>query len=576
MAKQRFQNPYKILDVPNANDVAIKNEEKLKIPKIKRIIKLLCFSAYTIVVFLLCFVYERDNPLFSHPIITLSDAINSFIRYRCGSHKEAVIDDIIGDLDPDSEENKRSDSKLNVNRYKNCKTISEIIDHYRNPDKPCDPAKKYVTDFSFLKRTPESPIKNLIIIFLESTRNDVHPFNYTSYFATHFLYPEAKKDKNITPFLEKIMNRSIFSTNAKAICSVTIKAQLAALCSMFTYPGNYNIEYKMKFYKICLAELLKKYANMSTAYIHPSTDYANHRDQLERMGFEKIIFGDDYATGIYGPPLKKWINIMGYEDGPFRKIMMDWIDEQLEKNQNFFLTYGSSVTHTDFETPSSWPKKNLVKVKICNQYINAVRYMDNFLEQIFEDFKARNLLENTLFVILGDHGLACGENGVWFIPEITYETQYSIPMMFYTENKMWRKRFPPKMTLNQWHDIDLLPSILDSLRFNGTYEEFNDEYLYEGQSVLRQSYKSQVQFSFSSPGFHAVIMREGKRKVVLPGIGHPKESIFDLYENEHEDHPLKYDEISDDFQNWIREMRDIKKLYIYHLRQWYRPRYGKI
>ena len=455
--------------------------------------------------------------------------------------------------------------------YKNCLTIEEIIKQYRNPEQLCKSKKDYVNDFSFLKRTSKSPIKNLVVFFLESTRSDIHPFNYTSFFAKNFMYKEAREGEDITPFLREIARNSTYSTNAKSIGSITTKAQLAGLCSMFPYPGNYGPEHNKKYYKTCLPELLNKYSNMSTGFINSGLDYANQRKILKRTGFDTVIFAEDLKTGKYGVRPKKMINMMGYEDQYFRKIINDWVDTQVKEGKNFFLTYSSLLTHVYFDTPSDWPKKKLIKVKTCNDYVNAIRYIDNFLKDFFNDFKAKNLLEDTLFVVLGDHGISCGEHGVWYIPEITYETQFNIPMIFYTENKEWKKSFPPRRIIQQWNTIDLLPTIFDAFRFNGTHQEFNDEYLYEGQSVLRKEYEERVQFSYASPGFHSLTLREGTKKVVLPGTGHPNESIYDLEKDENEDHELKFENINKDFQNWVREMRDIKKIFLYHIKKWYPP-----
>ena len=230
----------------------------------------------------------------------------------------------------------------------------------------------------------------------------------------------------------------------------------------------------------------------------------------------------------------------------------------------------NNIVTCKINSPNNRCKLKLINVKLCNDYINAISYIDSFLEELFDDFRSKNLLENTLFAILGDHGVSCGEHHAWLIPEIPYETQFKIPMMFYTENKEWKKRFPDKTVFQQWHTIDLMPTILDGLRFNGTYEEFNDEYLYEGQSVLRKDYKTKVQFGYVSPGFHSLVLREGHMKVVIPVAGRVSEAVFDLKNDEDEHNKLTFDKVPMDFKNWIKEMKNKTKIFLYHIKKWYK------
>eukprot|EP01022_Parablepharisma_sp_SALTPOND_P020153 TRINITY_DN3588_c0_g1_i1.p1 TRINITY_DN3588_c0_g1~~TRINITY_DN3588_c0_g1_i1.p1 ORF type:complete len:714 (+),score=60.21 TRINITY_DN3588_c0_g1_i1:206-2347(+) len=454
--------------------------------------------------------------------------------------------------------------------FKHCKTLNDFFVQYRNHHQTCFPQNGYTTDFSFLKRTDKSPIKNVVVFFLESTRAEMMPFNYSSYFAKNTLRPTALEKQEITPFMDQLSKKSRYSTSAKSISSFTMKAMIGALCSAYPFPKSFAPEYDYKFYRTCLPELLKRYANMSTAYIQPMEIYfCHHYNLLKEKGFDYIVGAERMREGEFGKPPERYVNGLGYEDEPFRPIIKNWVKEQINNNKNFFLSYSASVSHMDFSTPSSWKKRKFSKKHTLNKYLNAVAYMDTFIENFIGDFEELNLLNSTLFVFLGDHGVSLGEHDVWYTTDIQYETQFNIPIFLYTENEEWNKRFPPGKIDQSWTTLDILPTILDALKFNGEEEESKEKYLYEGQSVLRKDYENRIQISLTNPGMHSVVLRENGKKVVLPGVEWRKEEIYDLNKDEFEVSEFEYKKVPLEFRRWIQEMKVMRELYVRKVAEWY-------
>ena len=56
-------------------------------------------------------------------------------------------------------------------------------------------------------------------------------------------------------------------------------------------------------------------------------------------------------------------------------------------------------------------------------------WLDGFLAELFAGFKSRGLLENTLFVMMGDHGEGFGEHGLFQHDETTYEEGLRVPLI---------------------------------------------------------------------------------------------------------------------------------------------------
>eukprot|EP01022_Parablepharisma_sp_SALTPOND_P008880 TRINITY_DN137185_c0_g1_i1.p1 TRINITY_DN137185_c0_g1~~TRINITY_DN137185_c0_g1_i1.p1 ORF type:complete len:640 (+),score=27.64 TRINITY_DN137185_c0_g1_i1:335-2254(+) len=495
-----------------------------------------------------------EPDILTNPIISLAVEYTDYLDHRCIHARAQIVTD-----------------KAHFSWFEHCKTLNELIVQYRSPVQTCFPEAKYDTDYTFLKRTNKSPIKNVAIFFMESIRAEMIPFNYSSHFAKK-LTQSALEEEDITPFMSKLVKKARYTTRGRSLCSFTLKAMLGPLCSVYPFPQNFAPEYQYGFYRTCLPKLLKKHADMSNIFIQPvPSKFYNHKQLLEHQGFEEIYDAERMARGDFGKPPSAYINPLGYEDGPYRKLINGWIASQKRRGKNFFMTYESSITHAFFDTPEDWEKKTFIKENdMLNKYVNALRYFDNFLEGVMQNFRDHGFLENTLFVFLGDHGISLGEHNVWYTTDIQYETQFEIPIILYTENKEWNERFPPGKFDKPWSGLDILPTILDALKFNGTDQNFTSNYLYEGQSLLREKYENRVQLSFTNPGMANIVIKENNRKVVLPGMGWRKEEIYDLEKDELETKQLYYSQLPLEFRKWVEDMKSVRALYIKKIEEWYK------
>jgi len=543
------------INIPNSKIPIPSEISKLK--KIKMLFSAL-ISFYIIIAWLYRSLENVDDSIISSPLINISNDFLDYLDHRC---KNPNLIRILA-----------TQNKLRWFEY--CKSINDLILQQRSEKQVCFPDTKYETDFSFLKRTPNSPIKNVFVFFLESVRAEMFPFDYESRFARKVLREQTRIDRSVTPHIEELVQNARYTTKGRAMSSFTIKSMIGALCSVYTYPQNYCPEYYYNYYHTCLPELLAKYANMSTAFIEPlMTDYYNHHELLLGKGFKDIYNAERVKAGEFGePPSYKYINGLGYEDGFYRKIIKDYVKNQTKLHKNFMIAYAASVTHADFTAPRSWRQRpfNTNSFPFLNKYTNALCYIDNFINDILKDFREMDLLKDTLFIFLGDHGLSLGEHNVWYTTDIQYETQFNIPIIMYTENELFNQKFPPGKFDEHWNTLDVMPTILDALRFDGSQNDFSEKYLLEGQSMIRKNYENRVMMSLSNPGLSTIVLRENNWKVVLPGMAPRDEEIYDLSLDEYEDSKsLVFDSIGQGFKNWVREMRIIRTLYIDKVKEWY-------
>lgn len=47
-----------------------------------------------------------------------------------------------------------------------------------------------------------------------------------------------------------------------------------------------------------------------------------------------------------------------------------------------------------------------------NKYLNSLRYVDSVLEQLYLEFEKRKLIDDTYFLLIGDHGIGFLEHSI--------------------------------------------------------------------------------------------------------------------------------------------------------------------
>jgi len=519
-----------------------------------RIIALAIFGIVLFFVFIFCPHNNVPHVITQGPIITLFIDLNNFYRLRC--EQEKVDLELFG---------------TQAEWLKSCRSLAEAFIQAQSDKRTCFMKKKYVTDFSFVKRNSSSLIKNVVLIYLESNRGDSNPFDYNSKLAEN-LNEEALKQRNITPFMDELVKKARYTRKAIPVATYTIKSMIGGLCSTYPYPQNYITEHAYRMPRKCINTILKEYGNFSTAYIESLLfSWDNHEILFRlRMPFDYYFGGENIENGELGFGHKK-LDVLQYEDRLLLTPIFKWVDQQIEHQLPFFLFYSSAVTHYRFDTPEYFKTQEYTKKGVdpmINKYFNSLRYMDDVLRDIFAGFRERGLMNNTLFVLFGDHGVSLGDHNMWGQTDIPYETQLNVPGILYSENEEWLKRFPPEKVNHAWNGLDILPTILDSLRLKDHTTKLTGDYAYEGQSMLRENYKEKLALSCINPGFSYLVFKEGNRKVIFPDIPAKREQYFNLAKDPYEENSL-YLGLDLEFHAWVQKMRKMKTLYINRTMEWY-------
>jgi lipoteichoic acid synthase len=152
-------------------------------------------------------------------------------------------------------------------------------------------------------------------------------------------------------------------------------------------------------------------------------------------------------------------NYFGYEDN----IMLDPSREWLEENggEPFLATYLTATGHHQYVVPHRYGKKKFVEDGEFNRYLNTMRYQDFFLMNLFAQYKDLGLYEDTIFIVLGDHGEGFDEHGLKQHDNTIYEEGLRIPFVIHQAGR-WEggEWIEPAVS-----EMDVLPTVADLLGY---------------------------------------------------------------------------------------------------------------
>ena len=346
-----------------------------------------------------------------------------------------------------------------------------------------------------LATTASTRRHNVVFVILESTRaGSVTPY---------------VREMTTTPFLGRLAERALRVEHAYAVVPHTSKALVPIQCGVHpkittaiqeANPGGVP--------SACLAELLGA-QGYATAFIQPAEEeFERRRGLVANFGFETFMGKESLPAGF------EESSYFGYEDDSMLEPALAWVDRQARP---FFLTVLTLTAHHDYRLPKSFPKRELAAEASLNRYLNALAYTDRFVERLFAGFGQRSLLEETLFVIVGDHGEAFGEHGRSEHDNVLYEEGVAVPLLLVgagLEERGGRSVSGLRET------SDIVPTVLEILGFEARGGDLR------GTSLLSTPGHERLFFSCWYTR-QCMAVREGSRKTLYHYERLPPE-VFDL------------------------------------------------
>lgn len=299
-------------------------------------------------------------------------------------------------------------------------------------------------------RQPAPPRPNVLLIMLESL-----PASRLHYAG----YP-----RDVSPHLDALARNSVRFTHAWSTASHSSYAQMAILSS------------------------LQPRRSMGL-------------DTYRRLDYPRVLFHDvfhtlGYRTATISSQYEDWQGMRRFQDtgtptyfrdakdhsgpfvGPDQKVpdhltvdhAIRWLSRP--SSRRWALYVNLQRTHFDYELPPGAPRpwepsrptpgtfdfldfpREEAPI-VHNRYDNALRYVDEQVGRLVAHLRESGELDDTLIVVVSDHGEAFHEHGLVTHSRSLYEPETRTPLLFH-----WPARLAPEVRDAPVSHVDVLPSLL--------------------------------------------------------------------------------------------------------------------
>jgi arylsulfatase A-like enzyme len=292
-----------------------------------------------------------------------------------------------------------------------------------------------------------SPIKNVIIVVLESTSTQFLNVYGGEYATTPCLVAEAK-------------NCLIFP-NVYSNAGYSIPAAMPLLLSI--YPGTGWKLYPVAYPQLrgtSAAQVLRERGYRTAFMTGGLLQFQNMSRFYANRGLDVIEGAEEFCKSGQGAMVSSW----GMDDPPLFDAMLNWIDQ--EPGRPFYMLAWTQQTHHPYTLGPHQVAIDMVngasneRQRMLNLYLNDLHDVDAQLGRLFAHLRDRRIADQTLVVITGDHGEAFGFPHPWFFHGTAlYQESVNVPCIFWNP-KLFH---PGKRSDAVGAHVDLNPTIFDLL-----------------------------------------------------------------------------------------------------------------
>lgn len=459
----------------------------------------------------------------------------------------------------------------------------------------------------------EVSIKHVMLIKLESTRKDVfplkmdggifeglasgHPHHHLPPHLVDILASLTPNARYLTGELDsgfptqqykidrhgKTSRGGISAQNAFTTATYTLKSLAGTLCGITPLTADFNREYDHHIYQPCLPHIFDAFNNLkcddesskwTSTYMQSTTLGYDKQDLLmPEIGFppDKIIGGTYLKSDghKFAPANMSDVNYYGMPEIAIEKYLRDAFATAKAKDERLFLSHLTSTSHHPFRMPKDERPVRFAADRrhhMLSRYLNAIGYVDRWLGKVFDILEEEGVADETLVVLVGDHGLSVAEQ--------SSTTPYHNPNVanFHVPLVLSHPGLPNIKVTEPVTSLQILPTILDLLVETGSLSKCESEAArqllanYEGQSLIRpqrtvdkDAKPAGWQFTVMNPGGSGIAVRDANRpdwRLIVPMQAGSEWRLTDLSVDPHEKRPMS----SFDFNTLVRRLESMGKV----------------
>lgn len=439
------------------------------------------------------------------------------------------------------------------------------------------------------------PIRHIVLVKLESTRKDVFPIKKNSYiwnrlahssFQNSSMPAEAQERLSSLTSTAKYLTGDIAdgfggkagtprgginANNAFTTSTYTLKSLVGTHCGISPLAADFNVEPDHHIYQPCLPHIFEALNQLNhshdevsdehftsykwkTAFMQSVTLGYDKQDCLmPKMGFTDPLGSSELRdeAARLGPVDLPDINYYGMPERAVEDYFRDAFASVKKNNERVFLSHLTSSTHHDFGLPEDEkyvPLAGDLDLEDLSRYLNTVGFVDRWLNRILQILDEEGVADETLLVVVGDHGLSIAEQGSITPYSNPHIANYHVPLV------LSHPKLPSINIDDPVSSIQILPTILDLLLETKSLSKSEAGAVrdmiqnYEGQSLLRPMQNSSEtngqggwQFTVMNPGGSTIAVRDARQpkwRLIVPVFGNYEWRFTNLETDPHEDTPL--------------------------------------
>jgi phosphoglycerol transferase MdoB-like AlkP superfamily enzyme len=296
------------------------------------------------------------------------------------------------------------------------------------------PVKQYKNNL------PTKP--NVVIFILES--------NAREYFKSFNKNTKIPNYKGYTPFVDSLAQHSLVFSNAYANGYKSIHAVSSVLAGIPSFKDAFTSSPYPKQKTQSLVSILKS-IGYKTSFFHGAPN-----GSMGFLGYGNILGIDQYFGKTEYNNDADFDGVWGIWDEPFFQFFNKTISQQ---KQPFMATLFSVTSHEPYQVPEKYEGKFPKGDVNIHQTIG---YTDFALKQFFAKAKKEPWFNNTIFVMVGDHG-----NTIFYDEYKKIGNQNAVMMLLYSPNGKY-----VGYDTDFAQQIDIYPTILDIIGYQKPFRSW--------------------------------------------------------------------------------------------------------